>query len=152
MAKLQDIITRIRQAVELRERELQAMKKLLTELEATAQSLSPSGLEAFESALTEDHEFERSWNAIESSTQRRELSPREIASAVRDVLLDAKRPMRRGEIVSALEARGVPLGGKDKNKNVGTIIWRHPQQFISLERLGYWLRDVPLPGVYSPDE
>jgi hypothetical protein len=136
----------------VRERELGALKKLLAELEATAQSFSPSGLEAFEATLAEDGEFTSSWSAIESSIPRKELSPREIASAVRDVLLDAKRPMRRGEIVTALEARGVPLGGKDKNKNVGTIIWRHPQQFISLERLGYWLRDVPLPGVYSPDE
>ena len=78
------------------------------------------------------------------------LPPQDIAAAVRVTLLDAGRPMKRGALVRELEKRQIPLAGKDRNKNLGTILWRHKNQFVSLEKLGYWVRDVPIPGVYEP--
>ena len=60
--------------------------------------------------------------------------------------------MKRGELVAELEMRGFPLAGTDKNKNLGTILWRHSRDFVHLEKFGYWLRDVPLEGVYSPEQ
>jgi hypothetical protein len=80
------------------------------------------------------------------------LPPDEVASHARAVLIESGRPMRRGQLVRALLARNVPLSGTDKNKNLGTILWRHKDQFVSLEKLGYWVKDVPLPGVYEPEE
>jgi len=88
----------------------------------------------------------------EPKRERGILSPDAIASEVRQLLLDAKRPMTRGQIVRELETRGIPLSGKDKNKNLGTILWRHKHQFVQLPKLGYWLRDLPLEGVYTPEE
>ncbi|MCC3244838.1 hypothetical protein LG047_05820 [Methylocystis sp. WRRC1] len=81
----------------------------------------------------------------------KELTPKEVADHARSALLDAKRPMKRGALVRELERRGVPLAGRDKNKNLGTILWRHADQFVSLPKLGYWVKDVPLEGVYSPE-
>jgi hypothetical protein len=88
----------------------------------------------------------------EPKRERGILSPDAIASEVRQLLLELKRPMTRGQIVQELEFRGIPLSGKDKNKNLGTILWRHKHQFVQLAKLGYWVRDVPLEGVYAPDE
>ncbi|MFG1402640.1 hypothetical protein [Xanthobacter sediminis] len=82
---------------------------------------------------------------------RGELAPYEVANLAREVLIESGRPMRRGELVQALESRGVPLAGKDKNKNLGTIMWRHADMFVSIERLGYWPKDRSLPGVYEPN-
>lgn len=84
------------------------------------------------------------------ASQSDSLSPSDVATAVREVLEARGVPMRRGAIVAELLRRGLKLQGKDINKNVGTIIWRHPQMFVSLDKLGYWLRDRPISGVYDP--
>lgn len=80
------------------------------------------------------------------------LSPAAIARATRDVLLERGHPMKRGELVKELVRREVPLAGKDKNKNLGTILWRHPNMFVTINKLGYWVKGVPLIGVYEPPE
>ncbi len=56
--------------------------------------------------------------------------------------------MKRGELVKALEAKGVLLLGKDKNKNLGTILWRYSDTFEHINKLGYWVKgysytDIP---------
>lgn len=83
---------------------------------------------------------------------RGELPPETVAKIARETLIEHGRPMKRGELVKALEAREVPLAGKDKNKNLGTILWRHASMFVSLDGLGYWPKDVALAGVYDPEE
>jgi hypothetical protein len=90
--------------------------------------------------------------ALGTQTKNEALPPAEIIPHVREALLAAGRPMKRGELVKALSARSIQLAGKDKNKNLGTILWRHPDQFVSLDRLGYWVKGVPLPGVYEPSD
>lgn len=82
--------------------------------------------------------------------RRGPIRPSEVAEHVRSILQMHGRPMTRGELAKALEQRGVPLVAVDKGKNVGTILWRHPSMFVNLDKLGYWLRDVALPGVYEP--
>lgn len=81
----------------------------------------------------------------------RVLSPLEVTKHARSILLSHGKPMKRGALVRALLDRGVPLAGSDKNKNLGTILWRHGDMFVHIERLGYWPKDVPLEGVYAPD-
>lgn len=84
----------------------------------------------------------------EPQRKRGTLPPSNIAATVRTILLENRRPMKRGELVAELEKRQIQLAGKDRNKNLGTILWRHPNDFVHLEKLGYWLRDMPLKGVY----
>lgn len=103
--------------------------------------------------ILNDGSLGRLATALDSSApSENALQPTKVVAHVRDVLLEARKPMKRGELVKALLARNVPLAGKDKNKNLGTILWRHPNQFVSLEGLGYWLKDVPLEGIYVPQE
>ncbi|TXN02311.1 hypothetical protein FV222_09665 [Methylobacterium sp. WL103] len=87
---------------------------------------------------------------VERQRERGILPPEEIARFARNTLLKIGRPVKRGALVAAMERDGVPMAGKDKAKNLGTIIWRHQDDFVSLENLGYWPRDIAIKGVYDP--
>lgn len=83
--------------------------------------------------------------------ERNVLPPRRLAQMAREILLERGHPMTRSELTEAIQARGVPLVGRDKTKNVGTILWRFRDQFVNLEGRGYWPRDVANPDVgYEP--
>ena len=49
------------------------------------------------------------------------------------------------------EKAKIELPGKDRNKNLGTIMWRHPALIVSLPGKGYWAKGVPLEGIYDPE-
>jgi hypothetical protein len=102
--------------------------------------------------ILKDIEFPVLPQLVEPTKEEGTLSPQEVAERAKDVILEAGRPMKRGELVRALAARNVPLAGKDKNKNLGTILWRRSHQFVNLGTLGYWVKGVPLAGVYDPEK
>lgn len=77
-------------------------------------------------------------------------TPAQVADAAKETLLETGRPMKRGQLVRALTAKGITLAGADKNKNLGTILWRYDGMFVSLPSLGYWVKGIPLEGVYDP--
>lgn len=72
--------------------------------------------------------------------------PDEIAQHMERIIRAAGRPMTRGEIVKAFEARDLKIPYDDKGRYVGTIAWRHKGTFVNLPGQGYWLRDEPRPG------
>gem|GEM_PF-6255366 len=81
------------------------------------------------------------------------LPPSEIVTNVRELLIEAGRPMNRRELLKELERRNIPVIGKDRAKVVGTIVWRAKEpdgspSFINTEK-GYWPSDIPLPSVQS---
>lgn len=76
------------------------------------------------------------------------LKPKEIADRAREVILEARRPLVRSELLELLEAKGVLFDGSDKSKNLGTIMWRFQDRFVQLKGHGYWPKDVDLTGVY----
>lgn len=72
---------------------------------------------------------------------------------LRTMMLQKGRPMARGEILKALEGRNIEVGGKDKGRNLGVVLWTARDQFVNISGEGYWLKDVPCPSVnYVPDE
>lgn len=80
-------------------------------------------------------------------------SPDEIVQEAKRALQAAERPMTRYELVEAVEAAGLTVGGVDKGRNMGTILWRS-KQFKNTGD-GYWPLDgdPPLPeGYHEPDE
>lgn len=77
----------------------------------------------------------------------------EIVDAAKKALRDNDRPMTRYELVDAVEKAGLTVGGVDKARNMGTILWRS-KQFKNAGD-GYWPADddPPLPHDYhDPDE
>lgn len=64
--------------------------------------------------------------------------------AIRRIIIAEGRPMKRGELVKRLEAERYALPGADKNKVLGTNVWRSGK-FRAIEGRGYWPKDVTLP-------
>ena len=64
-------------------------------------------------------------------------TPAEIVAAAKELMREKQRPLTRTELVRLLTLRGVRIGGTDKSKNVGTIIWRS-KEFENVEGKGYW--------------
>ncbi|PWB83516.1 MAG: hypothetical protein C3F11_06190 [Methylocystaceae bacterium] len=146
MAEFEELLARLKRQKENAEAVLSRLNAAIDLLEKAKDVLGPDELVKFMEAIPPTP-------GVEASRKRPRgiLPPEDVAAAVRATLLEVGRPMKRGELVAELMSRQIPLSGKDKNKNLGTIIWRHPQHFVSLEGLGYWVRDVPLPGVYTPE-
>lgn len=153
MSEFEALLTRYKRQEKAVEQALQRIRRVITALEEAkaAWSDAPEGEQALE-FLAKTFSVAPDVAPQEPRRIRGIISPSDIAASARQILLEANRPMKRGELVAELERRGVPLAGKDKNKNLGTILWRHPDQFVGLEKLGYWLKGVPLPGVYAPED
>jgi hypothetical protein len=64
-------------------------------------------------------------------------SPAEVIDSAKAVIREVGRPLTRSQLVKLLTDRGLNLPGKDKNKNLGTIIWRS-KQFENIDGVGYW--------------
>jgi hypothetical protein len=142
MADLDEMLASLLRRREKLQSDLAELEKAIKFIEQAKQELSPdlfSMLVARQSGLPEAPQRTRGV-----------LPPRDIALAARDVLLTRGKPMKRGEIVEELVRRGIPISGKDPNKNLGTILWRHPEMFVTLDNLGYWVKDTPLEGMYKP--
>lgn len=78
---------------------------------------------------------------------RRALKSDEVSAMLdeaRRIILREGRPMKRGELVRQLEARGFQIAGTDKNKVFGTNVWRSGK-FDQVEGHGYWPKGEPLP-------
>lgn len=67
-----------------------------------------------------------------------------LVDEVRRLIVDAGRPLKRGELVRLLERQGLPVEGTDKAKVLGTNLWRSGK-FEQIEGQGYWPRDLPMP-------
>lgn len=85
----------------------------------------------------------------QANQARPALTPDEVIREARNVLLEVGKPLKRGALVRAIEAKGLLVPGTDKAKNLGTILWRANRTFASIEKYGYWPIDVDLPGIYD---
>jgi hypothetical protein len=162
MDEFDEMIARLKQQRQSAQEAVDRFSAAIEHLEKARAAMSPRDFEALK-ALSQNENVEATAKAsiehsdafrtrLKTFRMRGQLTPVEVATAARVALLEKGRPMKRGELVTELERRGIPLAGTDKNKNLGTILWRHPNDFVRLEKLGYWLRDVQIEGVYTPDE
>jgi hypothetical protein len=67
-------------------------------------------------------------------------SPAEIVESARAAMRERGRPLSRSRLVKILQGKGLRLGGTDKAKNIGTVIWRS-KQFDNIAGEGYWPKD-----------
>ena len=72
--------------------------------------------------------------------------PREVVGRVaREIILEAGRPIPRGELFVRLRERGVRIFGKAPQLVFTTMMWRMQNEFVRLARFGYWPRDKAFP-------
>jgi hypothetical protein len=74
---------------------------------------------------------------------RTKMRPDHMAELIERVIRESGRPLTRGEIVRALEARDVPIPFEDKERYIGTIAWRHKGLFENTGS-GYRIRGEPI--------
>lgn len=78
--------------------------------------------------------------------RKKKASPAVIAKVAAAVIREKDKPQTRGELVVALEEKGLTIISNDKPRYIGTILWRLSDQFVNLEGHGYWIKDQP----YAP--
>jgi hypothetical protein len=74
--------------------------------------------------------------------------PGNVVAACRAFLQETGIPLTRGELMEELELKKVPIPGQDRESRaryVGTILWRHHDDFEHVKGMGYWLRGIPIP-------
>lgn len=78
----------------------------------------------------------------------------ELMPHIRATILEAQRPLTRGQLLQKLDQKSLRVGGKsDRSKNMGTIMWRLREHFVNLQGFGYWVREEPFPPAgYNPDD
>lgn len=79
-------------------------------------------------------------DAVEPAPSRKKGRPADFAGIAERVLAEVGRPMTRAQLVSEIEARGVPVPSDDKPRYIGTILWRHKDTFVNVAGEGYSLR------------
>lgn len=72
--------------------------------------------------------------------------PADFADYMETVLRGADMPLSRAALVTEVEKRGIEIPSTDKQRYLGTILWRHRDRFVNIEGKGYWLRNG-LPSV-----
>ncbi|MDE3175601.1 MAG: hypothetical protein KGM15_05755 [Pseudomonadota bacterium] len=151
MSALDDFLLALRARRDRLTSELEAISEAINKIEEGIRVLPPEALDRIAANMPD---FESTQNKPSNPAQRGRglLPPREIALAAKSALLAIGRPMKRGALVAELKKRGVPLAGTDIHKNLGTILWRHSEMFVSLEGLGYWVKGAPIAGIYEPEE
>lgn len=82
---------------------------------------------------------------------KRESTPERFAPIIHGLIRGAGRPIPRGELVNRLSDNGTPVPGKDKSKNLGTIMWRLQDRFVNLAGHGYWIKGEPFPLANYPE-
>lgn len=118
---------------------IEKAREKLAELEARAEELR------FFLAMAEMLTGDKPVDSVSRPTatgrvEERTASPAEIVESAKRAMRERGRPLTRSEIVKALTDKGLRLPGKDKSKNVGTVIWRS-KQFENVEGHGYWPTD-----------
>lgn len=79
---------------------------------------------------------------------RRAQENAEAMADAEKLILEARRPLTRTELLKGLEGLGHKIEGRDKSKVLGTNLWRS-KRFHNLSGLGYWPMSTPLPEAYK---
>ncbi|MGO7792680.1 hypothetical protein ACC703_35140 [Rhizobium ruizarguesonis] len=73
---------------------------------------------------------------------RRPATPERIAQVAAEVIRELGAPIRRGRLVKLIEEKALIINSEDKARYLGTILWRHKDQFTNIEGRGYWLDEL----------
>lgn len=121
------------------------------ELHGTIVQQKPEKAEQTESVAAGEMLYDQPESA--SVAPKRGWTREMLKPHLRKAILEAGRPLTRTELVRAMDERRIPVGGTDRAKNMGTMMWRLNDDFVSLEGLGYWPRNEPYqPAGYDPTD
>ena len=138
--------TRYNQARARRDELLAEMQKLQSELRAVDEFITLYERLFSSTVRNERATSDTNADGAPKKRARNVLPPARLAEICRDIILENKAPMTRSELLTALEARGIPLVGSDPSKNLGTIMWRFRDSFVHVSGRGYWPANFAVPA------
>ena len=118
---------------------IEKARKSLANLEVRAEELRIY-LRVHE-ALTGDKVGDNVTGGVNAEDDPGTATPAQIVESAKAVMKERWRPLSRSMLVKLLTEKGLNLPGQDKNKNVGTVIWRS-RQFDNLSGHGYWPKEL----------
>lgn len=68
----------------------------------------------------------------------------QVYVAAREVLDEAGRPVALKDLLSAIQAKGVHIGGSEPRSNLSARLGQSPY-FVSIPNVGWWFKDRPVP-------
>jgi hypothetical protein len=74
--------------------------------------------------------------------------PADFGRIMAAILKDMRRPLQRSEFVAEVETRGHVIPSEDKARYLGTILWRHRDEFVNIPDVGYWLKNEPCEAIH----
>jgi hypothetical protein len=87
----------------------------------------------------------------DGSHGRKRGRPDDFADQMELVLSEIGHPLSRPRMVEEMEKRKVDIPSDDKERYLGTILWRNKARFVSLRKFGYWIAANPYPQAgYDP--
>lgn len=97
--------------------------------------------------------FEHHGDTSSGSTDRAPKgASAKITEAAEQSILAAQKPISRMDLLKAIDARGVVIGGKDPAATLSSAIWRERDRFVSIKGFGYWLKHLKYdPAFYDPE-
>lgn len=116
-----------------RAEELEAELKKLREFIAVYDALEGGADEIFSDSTAPQ---------TEKGRKKTGSRPETIVRFAENWIKEIGEPMTRTELVEAAEHNGLTVGGSDKSKNMGTILWRS-DRFYNIDGRGYWPKDAP---------
>lgn len=131
---VQEILDKLLERRDIISKELSALENLIVVYRGLSTQPPPESIDQGELKLG----LHASPRAVQAAAITRSIE------AIRRMIIGENRPMKRGELVRRLESEGFTLPGADKNKVLGTNIWRSGK-FRTIEGRGYWPKDVSLP-------
>ena len=131
----------LQQALDRRQQlrdELEAVERFIMQLQSIQTRQAPSPPERAQFQL---------WKPSPSRAEQ-VAAVRAMLDRAEEMILEEGRPLTRSELRRRLEAEGHALFGGDKNKVLGTNIWRSGR-FWNIKGEGYWPRSQPIPHAYE---
>lgn len=155
---MDDLIAKIRARRDRLAAELKRVEKLLADHERVAEEINdfvselPDEFIAY-GEIQDGHKAAPAPAEASSVDDQRRLrgpkgsSPVDIAIEAERIIQNEGRPMTRFELIAPIEEAGLSIGGYDKPRNLGTILWRSGN-FVNTGD-GYWPKDVERPSAAS---
>lgn len=132
---------------DLLQRALERRDALRKELEAVE-----SFLHAYTTARVQKAEAKpKQRDLFSTPPSPRAIKRKAIESLLKEaesLILDAGRPLTRGQLLERLEDAGYRIEGADKSKVLGTNLWRS-KRFYTIDKVGYWPKDVDIPPPFD---
>lgn len=131
----------LQQAIERREQlraELEAIERFIVQLQQVKERQAPA---SSKSQFT-------LWREASRPRLAHVAAVRAMIDRAEEIIVAEARPLTRSQLVTRLEAEGHKIIGSDKNKVLGTNLWRSGR-FWNLKGAGYWPKDHAIPAEFA---